>query len=389
MLSSWTRGSGGWSGRTTRVRTRRTGLAESTFYPGMQYLIGSWYRKDELAKRSCIFHSSGGIAAMFSGYLMAAVYNLDGKSGFKGWQWYKPAHPVAQMLFIIDGVISLPIALSGYWLLPDVLEIAKPWYLSEEEVKLTQKRMQLEGRQPRGPYTRAKLKKIFTSWHIYLLTLLYLVFNNSNGGAPTFQQWLKASKDPVYTIDQINAYPTTANAVQVITTLMYAWSSDSFLKGRRWPPILVGGAINIICYGSLAVWDIPRGWKWTVFIMSAAGYGLSGMCMAWAHEICSADNEERALTVGSMNEIAYVFQAWLPQVVWQQVDAPQYRKGYITGCIMSSILIVTALVIRSLQKWEDGKEEKEGGQRIDGAGEETGSGGEDVGTVVVSGQGKL
>ena len=64
-----------------------TGLAESTFYPGMQYIIGSWYRKDELAKRSCIFHTSSGIASMFSGYLMAAVYNLGGRGRFKGWQW--------------------------------------------------------------------------------------------------------------------------------------------------------------------------------------------------------------------------------------------------------------------------------------------------------------
>jgi hypothetical protein len=65
-----------------------TGLAESTFYPGMQYIIGSWYRKDELAKRSCIFHTSSGIASMFSGYLMAGVYHLGGRGGFKGWQWY-------------------------------------------------------------------------------------------------------------------------------------------------------------------------------------------------------------------------------------------------------------------------------------------------------------
>jgi MFS family permease len=64
------------------------GLAESTFYPGMQYIIGSWYRKDELAKRSCIFHTSSGIASMFSGYLMAGVYHLGGRGGFKGWQWY-------------------------------------------------------------------------------------------------------------------------------------------------------------------------------------------------------------------------------------------------------------------------------------------------------------
>ena len=42
------------------------GLAESTFYPGMQYLIGSWYRSDELGKRSCIFHTCSAIATMVS-----------------------------------------------------------------------------------------------------------------------------------------------------------------------------------------------------------------------------------------------------------------------------------------------------------------------------------
>lgn len=41
-------------------------------------------------------------------------------------------------------------------------------------MKLAQKRMQLEGRQNRQPYTKAKLKKIFGSWHIYMLTLVYM-----------------------------------------------------------------------------------------------------------------------------------------------------------------------------------------------------------------------
>ncbi|KAJ5453526.1 uncharacterized protein N7458_004482 [Penicillium daleae] len=337
------------------------GLAESTFYPGMQYIIGSWYRRDELAKRSCIFHTSSGIASMFSGYLMDAVYHLGGRGGFKGWQW----------LFVIDGVISLPVAISGFFLLPDVPEISNPWYLSKEvcwsyynvsqiiehpltlielqEVALAQKRMKLEGRQDRGPFTKAKLKKIFSSWHIYLLTLLYVLFNNGAAGAqPVFQQFLKHSTNPKYSVGQINAYPTTTNAVQVVTTLAYAWSSDTFLNGRRWPPIIFGGVVNIISYVSLAVWEIPIGWKWTCYIISGAGFGLSGLCMAWAHEICSEDNEERALVIASMNEMAYVLQAWLPLIVWQQVDAPEYRKGFITVSCISLALIVTTFVIRSL-----------------------------------------
>lgn len=74
------------------------------------------------------------------------------------------------------------------------------------------------------------------------------------------------------------------------------------------------------------------------------------MIKRWAHEICSDDNEERALVIGSMNEMAYVFQAWLPQVVWQQVDAPQYRRGFITVSIMSVVLIIATGTIRVLER---------------------------------------
>jgi ACS family pantothenate transporter-like MFS transporter len=54
-----------------------------------------------------------------------------------------------------------------------------------------------------------------------------------------FAQFLKASKDPKYTVPQINAYPTATNAVQVLTTLIYAWTSDEVLDGERWPPIIL------------------------------------------------------------------------------------------------------------------------------------------------------
>ncbi|KAF1986877.1 pantothenate transporter [Aulographum hederae CBS 113979] len=325
------------------------GLAESTFYPGMQYIIGSWYRKDELAKRSCIFHTSSALGTMFSGYLMAGVYKLGGRGGFKGWQW----------LFIVDGIISLPISLLGFLVLPDVPEISNPWYLSEQEVAFARKRMELEGRKNRAPYTVKKIKKIFSSWHIYLLTLLYVTFNNGGAGAqPVFQQYLKASEHPKYTVKEINTYPTATSGVQVVTTLIYAWTSDSVFKGARWPPILFGGTINIIIYVSLAVWEISEGWRWACFILAGCGGGLSGLCMAWAHEICSSDNEERAIVIGSMNEMAYVLQAWLPLLVWQQVEAPRYQKGFITISVLSLILMVTAMAIRTLHQRERNADSK-------------------------------
>jgi hypothetical protein len=71
---------------------------------------------------------------------------------------------------------------------------------------------------------------------------------------------------------------------------------------------------------------------------------------SWAHEICSDDNEERAIVVGSMNEMAYVLQAWLPLIVWQQVEAPRYQNGYITVTFLSATLIATAFVAKYLHK---------------------------------------
>lgn len=189
------------------------GLAESGFYPGIQYVIGSWYRKDELAKRSCIFHASSGLGSMFSGYLMAAVISLDGRDGYHGWQW----------LFIINTVISLPIALLGFLFFPDVPEICRAFYLSKEEIELGKKRMELEGRAQREPYTKAKFKKIFSSWHIYLLTLLYVLFNNGNayGSQPVFADWLKLKG---YSTVHVNTYPVSCDHRILMPNMKLTWA---------------------------------------------------------------------------------------------------------------------------------------------------------------------
>jgi ACS family pantothenate transporter-like MFS transporter len=59
-----------------------------------------------------------------------------------------------------------------------------------------------------------------------------------------------------------------------------------------------------------------------------------------------------------MNEMAYVVQAWLPLIIWQQVDAPQYPRGFSTSLGIAVALIVTAFVVRHLHAKETAKKEK-------------------------------
>lgn len=146
------------------------GLVESIFYPAAHMILGSWYKPSELAKRACIFHASSAAAGMFSGYLQAGVYKgLNGVHGLPGWKW----------LFIMDGVISTPIATAGFFLIPDLPENSRAFYLKAEQITLARKRMADVGRAPRTRLGRSAFKRIFGRWHVYLLVVLYIIFINT------------------------------------------------------------------------------------------------------------------------------------------------------------------------------------------------------------------
>lgn len=80
------------------------GFFESSFFPALLFVLGSWYSKTELAKRVALFHMTAPLGSAFGGYLQAAVYEgLDGRYGLAGWRW----------LYVICGVrISPPSSLT-------------------------------------------------------------------------------------------------------------------------------------------------------------------------------------------------------------------------------------------------------------------------------------
>ena len=58
-----------------------------------------------------------------------------------------------------------------------------------------------------------------------------------------FKSYNKSGKYDVYSVAQINNYPTVIPAIQMFYSLVSAWSSDSWLKGRRYPPILLAATL--------------------------------------------------------------------------------------------------------------------------------------------------
>jgi ACS family pantothenate transporter-like MFS transporter len=101
------------------------GIFEACSFPGYSALLGSWYGPNELNKRVAIFEQCSAIASMFSGYLQAGLYNsMNGTHGLAGWRW----------LFIMDGVISIPIALWGIFAIPDLPHTTRAFYWSGDVI---------------------------------------------------------------------------------------------------------------------------------------------------------------------------------------------------------------------------------------------------------------
>ena len=64
------------------------GYAESCIFAGTQYILGSWYTKQELGKRTAIFTASGLGGGMFGGFLQSAIHkSMQGLAGLPGWRW--------------------------------------------------------------------------------------------------------------------------------------------------------------------------------------------------------------------------------------------------------------------------------------------------------------
>lgn len=207
------------------------GLAESSTFVGTHYILGSWYTERELGKRSGIFTASGLAGTMFGGFLQTAIYSgLNGHSGLAGWRW----------LFIVDGLITLPIALYGLLLFPDTPRTTKAPYLTESERSLAVARVPevIE----HTNLTWRFLKRVFLSWQWWGFVMLWVIAGETESFSSNslISLWLQAKGG--YTVEQLNNYPTGVPAVGIVSTLFWATLTD-ILGGKRY---LVGYYIAIL-----------------------------------------------------------------------------------------------------------------------------------------------
>lgn len=226
------------------------GIVESSTFSGIHYILGCWYTESEIGKRSAIFSTAAQLGSLFSGgeceekgrwyserpltrplpastVLQGSIIStLEGYRGLAAWQW----------LFLLDGIIAIPIALYGFVCFPGTPTMGqgkrkRAWFLSEEQRRLAIDRL------PPRPKTRLSVdlfKRVLLRWHWYAFSALFAVSSmlESVGSNGVIQLWL-AEYPKRFSQQDNNFYPLGATSVAIVSTLIAAWVTDYTRK--RWP----------------------------------------------------------------------------------------------------------------------------------------------------------
>lgn len=105
------------------------GLSEGGLFPGVNYYITQFYRREECGIRMAAFFSAATLAGAFGGILARGIAEMKGVGGLGAWAW----------IFIIEGLLSIVVSSSAYWFIRDYPE--KTTFLNEAEKKEVLRRL--------------------------------------------------------------------------------------------------------------------------------------------------------------------------------------------------------------------------------------------------------
>lgn len=147
-------------------------------------------------------------------------------------------------------------------------------------------------------------------------------------------------------------YTTPIQAVVVILTILMAWSSDTFLQGRRWPVLVFASTSAAIIFLSLAstpVFPENRAGRWVLYYLSGFCQASSSLFWAWTQDTLSGDPATRAFASGGLNVWAYVADATIPLGLFQTVDQPGVVAGNYGAAGFAILHSLTALTLGYVQ----------------------------------------
>ena len=146
------------------------GAAMSGIYPGLSYLISTWYLRREQQTRYA-FLQSGEIVILATGSIVNFGLNqLNGKGGLEGWRY----------MFLVQGLITIIIGFLTYFWIVEFPENAHRslCFLTEEEQALAVSRIQKDRKDVQAdPFRWVEVLKHAADAKVYGFACLFFLLN--------------------------------------------------------------------------------------------------------------------------------------------------------------------------------------------------------------------
>lgn len=220
------------------------GIFEAGMLPGIAYYLSRWYRRAELAFRLGLYIVMAPLAGAFGGLLASAILSLDNFGSLHRWK----------MIFAIEGIITIGLALIAFVLLTDRPETAR--WLTQEEKDLAIARVKSE-----RVGTTAVLDKIDTT------KLLRGIFSP-----------ITLSTSFVFLLDNITVQGLAFFLPTIVRTI-YTQKTLVQQQLRTVPPYIVGAFFTLVF-----PWISSRIDKRQIFFIACAPLCMVGYCMFLASE---------------------------------------------------------------------------------------------------------
>ncbi|CCH44174.1 Vitamin H transporter [Wickerhamomyces ciferrii] len=324
------------------------GVFDGPLYIVVHLLLGCIGNTNELFVRTGVFFSSTSLGTIINSYLQVAAYkNLSGVNGYKGWQW----------LFIIDGIITVPVALAGLAFFPGVPNSPKPWWFTDEEYALANKRRIRYKIEKAGKITLDSFKRTLKGWKFYVFGLSYISMLIAWYPTLYFNLWLKSQNR--YSVSQINVYPTVQNVVNLVTAF-FATTSASVIS--PWKPYVLLNAVGSSVFTLImTIYHVPIPAVFFAFYIAGLIGAGSPILFATINRILKHDPEQKAIVLGSTMSFGFIAFTWIPLGLYPTAEsegkkaAPQWRIGYPVALFCSILMGALFLLSDYLERRDKAK----------------------------------
>ncbi|KXJ93636.1 inner membrane transporter yfaV [Microdochium bolleyi] len=328
--------------RTGFIATRlMLGLTEAGYIPGAIYTLSTWYTKTELAKRVAFFFFGmfGGNA--MSPLLAAAILQLEGAQGLRGWQW----------LFLVEGMFTICVAIALFLLLPGSPDHPRPLgcagvvRFSARDQAILQNRVEADDSERKPGAQGMRIP-----WNVVIRTVCHyrrwLHFASSFCVFSTWSPLTTYTPSIIMSLGfpriQANALAAVGASLALVVIFVFAWISD---RTQQRGLTVIAGQFSYLIVLIVARFVHPHAGRWSRWglwtAMNSFAVGYHPAHNTWLQLNCK-DPRERSISI-AMWCMSSISGMMVGARYFRAEDGPFYSQGLQIMIVMVSVGMVLAV----------------------------------------------